>query len=193
MSRTYSLTGLSDLARSYRIAASKMAAGEARAARRTGVTIVAQQSRAIAQVVNLRIRTIKDSIKTVRQPTASEPKVVFEVRQKGIPLRDFLGSRVTIHGLSVQPMKGGPRSVLKAGFAVGKFGGGFFGRASRSGTRYGSPHVGRTPIVKLYGPSVLSQYVKDGIQQAGIDTWNVRLPIELERETDYALKQAGLL
>jgi hypothetical protein len=51
----------------------------------------------------------------------------------------------------------------------------------------------REPIKKLFGPSILSQYIKAAIQQVGSDTWAERLPIELARETDFALKQAGLI
>jgi hypothetical protein len=59
--------------------------------------------------------------------------------------------------------------------------------------KYGSPHVGRLPIVKLFGPDILSQYIKDAIQQVGIDTWRRRIEIELDRETTFALTQAGLI
>jgi hypothetical protein len=190
---TIATKGLVELERSFRAAAVATGKAEARAVRRVGTTIVAQQSRGIGQVVNLRAATIKDAIKTVVQPTADQPRVVFEVRGKGIPLGDFIGSRVTKKGLSVQPLKGGARAVLRAGFAPGKLGGKFFGRAGVGSKSYGRPHVGRTPIVKLFGPNVLSQYIKDEIQKLGADTWTTRLPIELERETAFALKQAGLV
>jgi hypothetical protein len=190
---SFIVTGLTELQKRYAATARAMKSAEARAVRRVGTSIATAQSRGIAAVENLRISTIKDAIKTVKQPTPDQPRVVFEVRGKGIPLGDFIGSRVTSKGLSVQPLKGGPRTILKAGFAPRKYGGAFFGRAGTSGTGYGSPHVGRTPIVKLYGPNVLSQYIKAEIQKLGADTWNTRLPIELERESNFALKQAGLI
>jgi len=190
---SFIVTGLTDLQKRYAATARAMKSAEARAVRRVGTSIATAQSRGIAQVENLRISTIKDAIKIVKQPTPDQPRVVFEVRGKGIPLGDFIGSRVTSKGLSVQPLKGGARAILKAGFAPLKYGGAFFGRAGTSGKGYGNPHVGRTPIVKLYGPNVLSQYIKAEIQKLGADTWNTRLPIELERESNFALKQAGLI
>jgi hypothetical protein len=186
-------TGLKELESSYRKFGAVTRRGEMRALRRVGTTIVAQQSRSLAQLMNLRIGTIKKEIQTVRQPSAHNLSVVFQVRSKGIPLKEFTGSRVTRKGLSVQPLKTNARSVLRAGFAVAKFGGHYFGRAGKHGKGYRSPHVGRGPIVKLYGPSVLSQYEKAEIQKVGADVWGTRLPIELEREVDHALKQAGLI
>jgi hypothetical protein len=185
-------TGLAEIERSFRTAAAAMGKAEARAVRRVGVTIAANQAREIAKTENLKLGTIKDAIKTVAQPTPDQPRVVFEVRAKAIGLEKFIGSRVTKKGLSVQPLKTGQRAVLRAGFAF-KRGGAYFGRAAKSGKQYGSPHVDRTPIVRLFGPNVLSQYIKDAVQQAGDDTWATRLPIELERESNFALKQAGLL
>jgi hypothetical protein len=185
-------TGLKEMQRDFAAVGRAMAAGEARAVRRVSITIAANQARAIADRVNLRISTIKDAIATAKYPTAADPSVVFEVRAKGIPLGDFLGSRVTSKGLSVQPLKGGKRTILKAGFTNGKLNGKYFGRVKKGSTQYGSPHVGRLPIAKLFGPDVLSQYIKDAIQKVGVDTWNARLEIELERETNFALQKAGL-
>lgn len=185
--------GLKELAASYNTAARAMAAGEARAVKRVSTTIIAEQSRAIAQIVNLRIGTIKDAIKVVQQPTASQPRVVFEVRSKGIALSDYIGTRMTKAGLSVQPLKGGKRTVLKAAFISSKLNGKAFGRVGKGSKFYGTPHVGRLPIVKLFGPDVLSQYTKDEIQKVGADTWALRLEIELDRETTFALTKAGLL
>ena len=186
-------TGLKEIQRSYAQAAKAMAAGEARAVKRISTTIAAEQSRAIANIVNLRIGTIKKAITIVQQPTAAQPRVVFQVKRAGIPLDQFIGSRVTKAGLSVQPLKGGKRTLLKAAFALNKAGGHYFGRVGKGSNKYGSPHVGRLPIVKLFGPDILSQYIKDAIQQVGVDTWNRRLEIELDRETTFALTQAGLI
>jgi hypothetical protein len=187
------VTGLKEIQRSFEKAAATMAKGEARAVKRVSTTIIAEQSRAIANTVNLRIGTIKKALTIVQQPTPAKPRVVFQVRRAGIPLDEFIGSRVTKAGLSVQPLKGGKRAVLKAGFALKKAGGHYFGRVGKGGMKYGSPHVGRLPIVKLFGPDILSQYIKDAIQQVGIDTWRRRIEIELDRETTFALTQAGLI
>lgn len=184
-------TGITEIERSFRTAAAAMGKAEARAVRRVGVTIAATQAREIAKTENLRAADIKAAIETIAQPTPDQPRVTFQVRSRGIGLERFVGSRVTGKGLSVQPLKTSPRAVLRAGFARN---GVFYGRAAASGKRvYGSPHVGRMPIVRLFGPNVLSQYIKDAVQQAGADTWATRLPIELERESNFALKQAGLI
>jgi hypothetical protein len=36
-------------------------------------------------------------------------------------------------------------------------------------------------------------FLRDDIQRVGSDTWALRLPIELDRETQFALRQAGLV
>jgi hypothetical protein len=189
-----STTGLKELARSYSTAARAMAAGEARAVKRVSTTIIANQSRAIADTVNLKIGTIKNAIAIVQQPTAQNPRVVFEVREQGIALSDFIGTRQTRAGLSVQVLRGGKRAILPGAFLSSKLGGKAYARASKANlARYGSPRVGRLPIIKLFGPSILSQYLKDAIQKVGADTWTLRLEIELDRETTFALTKAGLI
>ena len=187
--------GLKETQRAYATAARTIARAEARAVRRVGVTIRAEQTREITKTINLRAGAVRDEVVVKSQPTADKPRVVFEVKSKGIPLASFLGTRQTKKGVSVKVLKGGPRALLRAAFGVEKFGGNFFGRAAQGAgkARYGKPHVGRLPIKKLYGPNILSQYVKDAIQKVGVQVWETRLPVELERETNYALKQAGLL
>jgi hypothetical protein len=186
-------TGLNEMQRSYSRAASVVGKAEARAVRRVGVSIRAEQSRAIRELLNVRAHVVRDAIQVKTQPTAEKPRVVFEVRSKGIPLAAFNGVRQTRAGVSVAVIKGQPRSLLRAAFGVEKYGGNYFGRAGVGSKRYGSPHVGRLPIKKLYGPSVLSQYIKDAIQDRGVKVWESRLPVELERETSYALRSIGVL
>ena len=152
-----------------------------------------RQVRELAKTINVRSGDIRKEIVTKAQPTPAQPRVVFEVRSKGIPLAAFIGTRQTKKGVTVQVLKGSPRKTLRAAFGVDKFGGNFFGRAGKGSKRYASPHVGRLPIAKLFGPTILSQYIKDEIQKVGADTWAERLPIELARESTFALKQAGLV
>lgn len=191
MSLTFS--GLKETQRAYAAAAKAMGRAEARAVRRTGVTIRAEQTREITKTVNLRAGAVRNEVVVKSQPTADRPRVVFEVKSKGIPLASFLGTRQTKKGVSVKVLRGGPRALLRAAFGVEKFGGNFFGRAGKGTKRYGKPHVGRLPMVKLFGPNILSQYVKDAIQKVGVNVWEKRLPVELERETNFALKQVGIL
>lgn len=194
---TLSVKGLAALQRQYETAAGRMAAGESRAVKRAGTTVVARQARAIAQTVNLKIGTIKKSIVTVKTPTAADPRIVFEVRGEGIALREF-GARQTRKGVSVLVLRGGGRKIVPGAFMAKGYGGnlqvfrrtGLAKRLMKAGRYAGKL---REPIEKLYGPDVYSQYLKDAIQAVGAETWRERLPIELERETEFALKHAGLL
>jgi hypothetical protein len=193
------ITGLKELERSYRTAATKMASAEARAVKRSGVTITANQSRAIGAIVNLKVSTIKRQIVAIRQPTPGDPKIVFEVRGQGIALREY-GARQTKKGVSVLVLRGGGRKIVKHGFLAKGFGGNLqvfqrTGEPKRKALagRYAKARYKREPIEKMFGPDVFNQYVKEAIQQAGVRTWRDRLPIELERETAFALKYAGLI
>lgn len=194
---SFRLRGLQELEKSYRNASRLMAAGEARAVRRAGVTIAARQARAISQVVNLKVGVIKREIVTVRQPTPDSPRVAFEVRGKGIALREY-GARQTKRGVSVLVLRGGGRKIVPAAFLARGYGGnlqvfrrsGLPARIMQAG-RYAG--MMREPIEKLFGPDVFSQFIKDAIQELGRNTWHERLVIELDRETEFALKHAGLL
>lgn len=196
---SFTTKGLVEMERSYRTAAKRLAAGEARAVRRTGVTISARQARAIAGIVNLRIGTIKKKIVTVRQPTADAPRVVFEVEGEGISLREY-GARQTRAGVSVLILRGAGRKIIPGAFMARGYGNnlqvfrrtGLAKRLMQAG-RYKGTGILREPIEKLWGPDVYSQYVKDAIQRVGTETWNERLAVELDRETDFALKYAGLI
>lgn len=185
--------GLKELERDYRKAAGAMGKAEARAVNRVGVTIIAAQSRGIADTVNLRVGTIKKELRTKRKATPAQTSIVFEVAGRGVPLKEFIGTTQTKKGVSVRVLKKGPRATLTAAFGSKKAGGNYFGRVAQGTKKYGSPHVGRLPIAKLYGPNVLSQFVKDAIQDLGKQAWESRLPIELEREANFALRNAGLI
>jgi hypothetical protein len=182
---------LRELEQSYRTAAKLCAKAESRAVKRAGTSIIAAQSRAIAQRINLKIGTIKDQIRIIQQPAPNAPRVVFEVRFKGIPLAAF-GAKQTKKGVTVATVRG-KRALLKAAFYSTKSKA-FLGRAGQSDDRrYGSPHVGRLPVLRLWGPSVYQEYVSAEVQKVGDDTWAARIEIELNRETDFALRSAGLL
>jgi len=184
--------GLSEIEKSYRAAAKLVARTQARAVARVGVTIVAEQARAITARVNLKVSTVKATIVTRKKPSISDVRLILEVKEKGIPLKDY-GARQTRKGVSVKVLKGGGAKTLRAAFGAGKFGGNFFGRVGKGSKKYASPHVGRLPIAKLYGPSILSQFIRDDISKKGVEAWDRRLPIELDRETSFALSQAGLI
>jgi hypothetical protein len=165
--------------------------GMARAVQRAGTTIKAEQSREIAQRLNLRAATIKNELTVKRQPKPGTPEIVFAVKARGVPLHEF-GARQGKRGVSVKVFKQGSRALLTAAWQAKRFGGKILGRVSASNRKqYGSPHVGRLPLKPLFGPNVLSQYITDTVQRRGADTWARRIPIELERELAFALKKAG--
>lgn len=191
------VSGLKELERSYRQAASRMASAEASAVRKAGVTIAARQSRAISAIINLKISTIKSKIVAIKKPTAGDPRIAFEVRGEGIALREF-GARQTRKGVTVLVLKGGGRKVVKGAFMANGYGNnlqvfkrtGLPKQRMKAG-RYAGARFKREPIEKLYGPDVFSQYVKAQIQAVGDNTWRERLSIELEAATKYALDYIG--
>ena len=194
---SYVVRGLTELERSFRKLGEATARGEARAVKRVGVTIAARQSRKIVETVNIKVAPVKKAIVTKRQPTPSLLQVVFEVTERPISLIEF-GGRGSWKGATVQVLRASGRKKVQGGFLTPTPQG-----AKQIWKRTGEParlmtkgrYAGekREPIKKLWGPSILSQYVKAAVQQVGADTWAERLPIELERETAFALKQAGLL
>jgi hypothetical protein len=195
--------GIKDMERSYRLAAREMGKAESRAVKRTGTTIAARQARAIAQTVNLKVGVIKEALRTVKEPTPDNPSVTFEVTGKAIALREF-SARQTRSGVSVLVLKGGGRKRVKGAFMARGYGNNLqvfkresqiTGGAPRKKLMKAGRYKGqmREPIAKLFGPDVLSQYIKAAIQGVGVDTWETRLPIELARESAFALKRAGLI
>lgn len=191
--------GLGDLEAAYRKAGAGLAAGEARAVKRAATTLSARQARAIAAIVALPIAVIKAKIVAIKSPTTGEPRVVFEVRGQGIALRDY-GARQTKSGVSVLVLRGAGRKIVRGAFLARGYGNNLqvfkrTGQAKRrmKAGRYARTAILREPIEKLFGPDVYSQYIKDAIQKVGTDTWLERLPIELDRESEFALRRAGLL
>jgi hypothetical protein len=185
--------GLRELERSYKKVAHQLHIAEARAVKRAGVSVRAAQVRDIAAQINLRAGTIRDEVRIAKDATSKNLSVTFRVKERGVPLKEFIGTNQTRKGVSVKVIKASTRQTLGAAFGARKFGGHFFGRVAKGSKKYGNPHVGRLPIAKLYGPSILSQYIKDAIAQKGAETWHTRIEIELQRETTFALRKAGVI
>ncbi len=186
--------GLKEIEDGYKHMARTLRIGETRAIKRVGTTIKAAQSRDIGATLNLRAATIKNELQIKKEPKVKDLRLVFQVKKRGVPLREFVGTRQIRRGVSVAVLKGKGRAILTAAFGVTKFGNHFYGRVGKnSAKQYGRPHVGRLPLKKLFGPSVADIYSKDDVLKTGADVWNERLPIELEREQLFALKKAGLI
>lgn len=191
------LRGLAELERDYRRASRKTARAEASAVRRTGTTIRARQSRKIRERVNLKAAVVKKSIQIVAKPTAANPRVTFEVREKGISLIEY-GARQTRRGVTVKVLKTSGRKLVHArGEGGTPFIAAGLGANRQVFARTGAPkrrmksgrYAGqlREPIAKLWGPSVYSQYTRKEVLKTGDDTWKERLPIELDRAIQHAL------
>lgn len=193
--------GLAELEKDYRRAASKTARAEVSAVRRAGTTVRARQARAVRAMVNIKVGEIKKAIKVIKKPTADKPAITFEVREKGVPLMHYAAKQLKRGGVSVKVLRSGGRKKLSARgdggtpfIADGAGGGsrrqvfartGGAKRAMKSGRYAGKM---REPIVKLWGPSIYSQYTKDKVLKTGDDTWRERLPIELDSAITQALK-----
>lgn len=187
-------TALERIDKSFKEARHLLHIAKARAVKRASVSVVKVQSQALGAEVNLRAGAIKKAIKVRENTNDVHPSVTHAVEMEGMPLREFIGTRVTRKGVSFKALKKGSRSVFRAAFVVPKYGAHFFGRAgTQNDKEYGRPHVKRAPIVKLFGPSILSRYLKPAVQKKGSDTWWNRIPIELAREEAFALKKAGVI
>jgi len=183
---TFRVAGIFELERKFTALAKATARGEARAVGRVGTTIIAAQSRAVVRRLNLTVGRVKESVRVASKPTPDSPRIVIEVRRRAIGLIQFGGRwrGVKSSGATAQVFRGEGRHTY-AGTFIAKGRGGnlqIFDRQRKT----------RLPIKPLYGPSVLSQFNREDVQRVGRDTWLARLPIELERETAFALRQAGL-
>jgi hypothetical protein len=95
----------------------------------------------------------------------------FEITASGrpIPLADF-DARQTRRGVSARPW--GQRRVFPGTFIVEKLGGQVFRRASRE----------RLPIVKLWGPSMPRELLRDQVPKVFFDEVRAKVPVRLKHE-----------
>lgn len=107
----------------------------------------------LAKQMGVKNKTITEGL-TRRKATPARLEYVISGRGGFLPLRDF-GARQTAQGISAAPW--GKRRVFKSTFIVPKIGGHGFRRSGKT----------RLPIVKLWGPSIPGEMVKD----ATLDAW----------------------
>ena len=95
----------------------------------------------------------------------------FEISAAGrpIPLAEF-DARQTRRGVSARPW--GQRRVFPGTFIVEKLGGQVFRRAGRA----------RLPIVKLWGPSIPREMLRDEVPKVFFEEVRTKLPIRLQHE-----------
>jgi hypothetical protein len=183
---TFRVVGLRELELSFTKMAAATARGEARAVNRTSTSIMTAQSRAITKLVNLKVGRVKDAIRLAQKATPDAPRIVMEVQRRPVGLIEFQGAW---RG----PKSEGATAVVWRGEGRHTYAGTFIA-TGRGGNRqiFERKRKARLPIKAFYGVSVYSMFLRDDIQKVGSDTWALRLPIELDRETQFALKQAGL-
>jgi hypothetical protein len=184
---TFSVVGLRELERSFSAMAKATARGEARAVNRVATSITTAQSRAIVKLANLKVSRVKESVRLAQKATPNAPRIVMEVQRRPVGLIQFGGSwrGPKSQGATAKVWRGTGRDLFAGTFIV----------TGRGGNRQIFDRKGkkRLPIKAYYGPSVYSMFLRDDIQRVGADTWALRLPIELDRETQFALRQAGLI
>ena len=183
---TYRVTGLFELEKSLNAMAKATARAESRAVGRVATSIITAQSRAVVQRLNLKVSRVKEAVRIASKPTPEQPRVIVEVKRRAVGLIEFGGQwrGPKSAGATVLVLKGGGRKTLDGAFIA----------TGRGGNRqiFERKKKARLPIKALYGPSVFSQFRREDIQEVGRKTWETRLPIELQREIAFALKQAGL-
>jgi len=195
---TYRVAGLFELERAYNAMAKATAKAEARAVGRVSTTIVNNQSRAVVQRLNLKVSRVKEAVRIAVKPTAEQPRVVIEIKRRPVGLIEYGGQwrGRKSEGASAIVLKGSGRSTLGGTFiAAGlKSNRQIFERTGKFKVASQGRYAGerRETLKAFYGPSVFSQFRREDIIEVGRKTWEERLPVELQREIAFALKQAGL-
>ncbi len=182
---SYRVAGLKELQQSF----SALGAATSRA-----------EARAVVQRVNLKVSRVKEAVRVAQKATPDRPQIIIEARRtRAIGLIEFGGTwrGLKSAGASALVLREEGRHTYAGTFIAAGLGNNrqIFDRKRsapkqlvKSGRNAGKM---KQPLKTLYGPSVYSQFLRDDIQKVGVDTWALRLPIELDRETQFALKQAG--
>jgi len=153
----------------------ELAAGINDTVRKTQVNI----GREIRSVVNLKVKVVKESIKTSRASAGLLRGVVSlgKASRKGFGLQHF-GARQNKTGVSYKIGKQGKRKTIAGAFMGPKPGaisiklhGGVFKRAGKT----------RLPIVKLYGVSPYGAYVKNDFDETEVVFINKNLQNQMDR------------
>jgi hypothetical protein len=154
-------------------------------------TVTSVQSRVVKRLaaeINLRQKDIRPQVRiTKANYDKLEGKVT--VSRKPVPLIDFIGTRQTKAGVSVQVRRGGERQVLKGTFLARMKTShlGVFERRRKAGKRQaGGPRFGRLPIDERFGltltgylshaPAVITEE-----QQAAADLLQKNVDSQIQR------------
>lgn len=155
----------------------------ARALNKTIGNVRTQASKSIRQERALSAKVVKDALKVEK---ATQAKLTASLTASGrpIPLREYQ-ARQGKKGVTVKVSPGARKLVVHAGnkaFEIDKFGKHVY---ARTGTK-------RTPIKKLYGPSIPATFLKEVVVEAmrkvGGENWPKRFTEELKFELSKGTK-----
>jgi len=152
-----------------------------RAINHTGNKARTEVAWALVEQTGAKYSAIRKILKTHR---ASPGTLVYRITAKGgfMSLKEF-GARQTSKGVSAAPW--GKRRIFRHAFIVASLGGHVFRRAPGGGP---SGLVGRLPILKLWGPAIPKEMVKEQSKEAFENTVRAELPRRVEYEINAILR-----
>ena len=123
---------------------------------------------ALAKQTGVKVRTVDVGLRTFN---AFPSRQSYEIVASGRPisLAEF-DPRQTLRGVSARPW--GKRRVFPSTFIVRTLGGHVFRREGSA----------RLPIVKLWGPSLPKELLRDAVPKAFVEEVQLKLPIRVEHE-----------
>jgi hypothetical protein len=150
----------------------------------SGITHI---SRKIGDELVLKKSIIKEAFKAIKARSGYLTATI-RIRRKGIPLREYSVSETTkgvsrkgLKAVTTKVRRGGPRERHKYAFIVREFGGHVFERKVRGGRR-----VGRGPIQKRYGPSILGVFENEpGMEDRAIININEILNKNIDQQVEF--------
>lgn len=165
-----------------------MRAAASRAISRAGTT-VRKEARDIAKAeVNIAPREINGVINISKRPTASRLEGEVRVKNKSIPMIDYLGERQTRKGVSVKVSRKGSRKVIPRTFIATMRSGhnGIFWRRKGEGP---TGLAGRLPIDELFARTVRRAIDKTEHINRLLRTAEKRMAEVLKQELAYRLSR----
>lgn len=144
----------------------------------------AEASRIVREELNIKATAL--SSRNGRTITTTRPSALaasVKIRGQGLPLSQFKGTRQTKLGLSVQVLKGKPRTVLGSRFLHPLTG------TSVDRAKLGSRRVPRTPIRVSWGPAIAQVLGRPAVLERLKGHAVNRFGVELRRELNYRLKR----
>jgi len=173
--------GFEKLAARFRSVGKNIKPALSRAINHTGDKARTEVARALVEQTGAKYSAVRKVLKTHR---ASAATLDYRITATGgfMSLKEF-GARQTGKGVSAAPW--GKRRVFRHAFIVASLGGHVFRRAPGGGP---SGLVGRLPILKLWGPAIPKEMVKEQSKEAFENTVRAELPRRVEYEINAILR-----